>query len=98
MDQAEAQRAVSTKVEAQKAVHQVGKGAGVQLWTNSLASLLIGRAVVGSQSDLAKHHHLSLPGPATKYDRNKTSCLSLNDPNLHTPGDLLEGGQPLRQK
>ena len=49
VDQAEAQRAVSTKVEAQKAVHQVGKGAGVQLWTNSLASLLIGRAVVGSQ-------------------------------------------------
>ena len=96
MDQAEAQRAVSTKVEAQKAVHQVGKGAGVQLWTNSLASLLIGRAVVGSQSDLAKRHHLSLPGPATKHDRNKTSCLK--DQNLHTPGDLLEGGQPLRQK
>ena len=96
MDQAEGQRAVSTKVEAQKAVHQVGKGAGVQLWTNSLASLLIGRTAVGSQSDLAKRHHLSLPGPATKYDRNETSCL--NDHNLHTPGDLLEGRQPLRQK
>ena len=96
MDQAEAPRAVSTKVEAQKAVHQVGKRAGVQLWANSLASLLIGRTAVGSQWDLAKRHHLSLPGPATKYDRNKTSCL--NDHNLHTPGDLLEGRQPLRQK
>ena len=98
MDQAEAQRAASTKVEAQRAVHQVGKGAGVQLWRNSLASLLIGRTPVGSQWDLAKHHHLSLPDPVTKYDWNKTSCSSLNDPNLHTPGDLLEGGQPLRQK
>ena len=98
MDQAEAQRAVSTKVEAQRAVHQVGKGAGVQLRRKSLASLLIGRTPVGSQWDLAKHHHLSLPGPATKYDRNKTRCLSLKDQNLHTPGDLLEGGQPLRQK
>ena len=48
MDQVEAQRAVSTKVEAQKAVHQVGKGAGVQLWRNSLASLLIERTAVGS--------------------------------------------------
>ena len=96
MDQAEAQRAASTKVEAQRAVHQGGKGAGVQLWTNSLASLLIGRTAVGLQWDLAKRHHLSLPDPVTKYDRNKTSCL--NDPNLHTPGDLLEGGQPLRQK